>query len=106
VRDICAAAGVPQGCFTNHFRSKKAFAEEVLDRYFAGTKELVKQALDDKSPAAAETVSGHHQHRAGARQMESRLPDRPEPSSMPLAFQALGTVNIRRRVRPMNSDEQ
>jgi TetR/AcrR family transcriptional regulator, transcriptional repressor for nem operon len=51
VRDICAAAGVPQGCFTNHFRSKEAFAEEVLDRYFAGTKELVKKALDDKSLA-------------------------------------------------------
>src|SRR4029450_11420408 len=49
VRDICAAAGVPQGCFTNHFRSKEAFAEEVLDRYFAHTKEMVKQALDDKS---------------------------------------------------------
>ena len=38
VRDICAAAGVPQGSFTNHFRSKEAFAEEVLDRYFASTK--------------------------------------------------------------------
>jgi TetR/AcrR family transcriptional repressor of nem operon len=49
VRDICAAAGVPQGSFTNHFRSKEAFAEEVLDRYFAHTKELVKEALDDKS---------------------------------------------------------
>jgi len=49
VRDICAAAGVPQGCFTNHFRSKEAFAEEVLDRYFAGTKELVKKALEDNS---------------------------------------------------------
>src|SRR6266536_651825 len=49
VRDICAAAGVPQGCFTNHFRSKEAFAEEVLDRYFAANKELVKKALDDKS---------------------------------------------------------
>jgi TetR/AcrR family transcriptional regulator, transcriptional repressor for nem operon len=34
VRDICAAAGVPQGSFTNHFRSKEAFAEEVLNRYF------------------------------------------------------------------------
>jgi TetR/AcrR family transcriptional repressor of nem operon len=49
VRDICAAADVPQGCFSNHFRSKEAFAEEVLDRYFAGTKEFVKKALDDKS---------------------------------------------------------
>src|SRR6476659_5529970 len=49
VRDICAAAGAPQGSFTNHFRSKEAFAREVLDRYFAGTREFVKQALDDKS---------------------------------------------------------
>ena len=38
VRDICAVAGAPQGSFTNHFRSKEAFAEEVLDRYFAHTK--------------------------------------------------------------------
>ena len=49
VRDICEAAGVPLGSFTNHFRSKEAFAEEVLDRYFAHLKGLVKQALDDKS---------------------------------------------------------
>jgi TetR/AcrR family transcriptional repressor of nem operon len=49
VRDICAAAGVPQGSFTNHFRSKEAFAEEVLDRYFANTKGFVKEALGDKS---------------------------------------------------------
>jgi TetR/AcrR family transcriptional repressor of nem operon len=49
VRDICAAAGAPHGSFTNHFRSKEAFAEEVLDRYFARTKGFVKKALDDKS---------------------------------------------------------
>jgi TetR/AcrR family transcriptional repressor of nem operon len=49
VRDICEAAGVPLGSFTNHFRSKEAFAEEVLDRYFAHLKGLVKQALDDQS---------------------------------------------------------
>ena len=49
VRDICEVAGVPLGSFTNHFRSKEAFAEEVLDRYFAQLKGVVKQALDDKS---------------------------------------------------------
>lgn len=49
VRDICAAAGAPQGSFTNHFRSKEAFAQEVLDRYFAHTKTLVRQALEDPS---------------------------------------------------------
>ncbi len=49
VRDICEAAGVPLGSFTNHFRSKEAFAEEVLDRYFAHLKGFVKEALEDKS---------------------------------------------------------
>jgi TetR/AcrR family transcriptional regulator, transcriptional repressor for nem operon len=48
VRDICAAAGAPQGSFTNHFRSKEAFAKEVLDRYFANLQKSVKAALDDK----------------------------------------------------------
>ena len=49
MRDICAAAGAPHGSFTNHFRSKEAFAKEVLDRFFAHTKEHVRKALDDKS---------------------------------------------------------
>jgi TetR/AcrR family transcriptional repressor of nem operon len=49
VRDICAAAGAPQGSFTNHFRSKEAFAQEVLDRYFANLQRNVRRALDDKS---------------------------------------------------------
>src|SRR5262249_21385321 len=49
VRDICAAAGVPPASFTNHFRSKEAFAQEVLDRYFANLQVFVSQALGDKS---------------------------------------------------------
>jgi TetR/AcrR family transcriptional repressor of nem operon len=49
VRDICAAAGAPHGSFTNHFRSKEAFAEEVLDRFFLHNKGCVSKALDDKS---------------------------------------------------------
>lgn len=49
VRDICAAAGAPHGSFTNHFRSKEAFAKEVLDRYFANLCGYVKDALDDTS---------------------------------------------------------
>jgi len=49
VRDICAAAGAPQGSFTNHFPSKESFAREVLDRYFAYTQGWVRQALEDKS---------------------------------------------------------
>jgi TetR/AcrR family transcriptional regulator, transcriptional repressor for nem operon len=49
VRDIVAAAGAPQGSFTNHFRSKEVFAGEVLDRYFAYVKRLVSEALGDTS---------------------------------------------------------
>jgi TetR/AcrR family transcriptional regulator, transcriptional repressor for nem operon len=49
VRDICAAARAPQGSFTNHFRSKEAFAAEVLDRYFDYLKSLVTSALNDQS---------------------------------------------------------
>jgi TetR/AcrR family transcriptional repressor of nem operon len=46
VRDVVAEAGVPQGSFTNHFRSKEAFAGEVLDHYFAHVRELVGEALN------------------------------------------------------------
>lgn len=49
VRDICAAAGAPHGSFTNHFHSKVAFAQEVLDRYFANLKGYIQEALDDHS---------------------------------------------------------
>lgn len=49
VRDITAAAGAPQGSFTNHFRSKETFVSEVLERYFANTRTLVAQALEDTS---------------------------------------------------------
>jgi len=48
VRDIVAEAPAPQGSFTNHFRSKEAFAREVLDLYFDHTKRLVAEALDDR----------------------------------------------------------
>ena len=56
VRDICAAAGAPHGSFTNHFRSKEAFAKEVLDRYFANLQETVRKALDDKSLTARQRL--------------------------------------------------
>jgi TetR/AcrR family transcriptional regulator, transcriptional repressor for nem operon len=49
VRDIVAEAGVPQGSFTNHFRSKESFAEAVLDHYFAYVQSLVREALEDRS---------------------------------------------------------
>ena len=45
VRDIVAAAGVPQGSFTNHFESKEAFGLEILDLYFAGSRATMRETL-------------------------------------------------------------
>lgn len=49
VRDVMAEAEGPQGSFTNHFRSKEAFAGEVLDRYFGHVQQLVAGALGDRT---------------------------------------------------------
>src|SRR5262245_26012428 len=56
VRDIVAEAAVPQGSFTNHFRSKEAFVREVLDRYFDHVRGLVAQALGDTSLSPRERL--------------------------------------------------
>jgi TetR/AcrR family transcriptional repressor of nem operon len=45
VRDIVQAAGVPQGSFTNHFASKEAFGLEVMDLYFADSREVIRETL-------------------------------------------------------------
>ncbi|GLZ79227.1 TetR family transcriptional regulator [Actinorhabdospora filicis] len=45
VREITAAAGVPQGSFTNHFASKEAFGLEILDRYFGDVREVMEGTL-------------------------------------------------------------
>src|SRR5260221_2799974 len=50
VRDIVQAAGVPQGSFTNHFRSKEAFCLEILERYFIMVRENIDKTLrNDKA---------------------------------------------------------
>lgn len=49
VRDIVAAAGVPQGSFTNHFRSKEQFACDVLELYFEHVKALMDESLGDRT---------------------------------------------------------
>jgi TetR/AcrR family transcriptional repressor of nem operon len=51
VRDIVRAAGVPQGSFTNHFSSKEAFAQEVLDRYFSMVNSNIAKTLRNDSLA-------------------------------------------------------
>src|SRR6202049_2426045 len=49
VRDIVAAAGVPQGSFSNNFVSKEAFGLEILDLYFADLRQMVKETLEDET---------------------------------------------------------
>jgi len=49
VRDIVAAAGVPQGSFTNHFASKEAFCLEVLDLYFKDVRAMIQRTLRNDS---------------------------------------------------------
>jgi TetR/AcrR family transcriptional regulator, transcriptional repressor for nem operon len=56
VRDIVAEASVPQGSFTNHFRSKEEFAREVLDLYFDHTKRLIAEALEDRGRKPRERI--------------------------------------------------
>jgi TetR/AcrR family transcriptional regulator, transcriptional repressor for nem operon len=51
VRDIVQAAGVSQGSFTNHFRSKEAFCLEVLERYFTLVRENIDKTLRNDSTA-------------------------------------------------------
>jgi TetR/AcrR family transcriptional repressor of nem operon len=54
VREITGEAGVPQGCFTNHFRSKEAFGIIVLDRYHDRTQTIMDATLRDaqRTPVA------------------------------------------------------
>jgi TetR/AcrR family transcriptional regulator, transcriptional repressor for nem operon len=49
VRDIVAAAGVPQGSFTNHFTSKEAFGLEILNLYFADSSSMLDSTLRNEA---------------------------------------------------------
>lgn len=55
-REIAAAAGVPQGSFTNHFRSKEALAVRALDQYFARLSAMMEATLGDRSRPADERL--------------------------------------------------
>lgn len=45
VRDVVQAAGVPHGCFTNHFATKEAFGLEVINQHFASTQKVFDRTL-------------------------------------------------------------
>ncbi len=56
VREITAAAGVPQGSFTNHFRSKDRYVALVLDAYFERVDRIMRETLEDRSRPPAERL--------------------------------------------------
>ena len=55
-REIAMAAGVPQGSFTNHFRSKEALGIAALDRYVARLGEMMDATLADRTRPAKERL--------------------------------------------------
>jgi TetR/AcrR family transcriptional repressor of nem operon len=59
VRDITQAAGIPQGCFTNHFRSKEAFGVAILERYYEKTEEILDATLRDETRRPIERLRAY-----------------------------------------------
>ncbi|MES2102964.1 MAG: TetR family transcriptional regulator C-terminal domain-containing protein [Pseudomonadota bacterium] len=59
LRDIAAAASTPLGSFSNHFRSKEAFAVEVLQRYFVRMKESMEPTLNNLSLTPLERIRAY-----------------------------------------------
>ena len=59
IREITSEAGVPQGCFTNHFRSKEAFGIAVLERYHDRTQAIMDETLRDASRSPVERIRAY-----------------------------------------------
>jgi TetR/AcrR family transcriptional repressor of nem operon len=59
IREITSEAGVPQGCFTNHFPSKEAFGLAVIQRYHAHTQAIMDRTLRDPGRSAVERIGGY-----------------------------------------------
>ena len=59
VREITGAAGVPQGSFSNHFRSKEAFGVAVLDRYVESTGVIIDATLRDGTRAPGKRLHAY-----------------------------------------------
>ena len=59
VREIATAARVPQGSFTNHFRSTEAFGILILDRYAERINAIMRETLGDEARAPAERLKAY-----------------------------------------------
>src|SRR5205085_11580131 len=70
VRDIVSEAGAPQGSFTNHFRCKEVFANEVLDGYFAYLRQIMQATLGDRSLSPRDRIRRYFDVITGNRRAE------------------------------------
>jgi TetR/AcrR family transcriptional repressor of nem operon len=59
LREFAATAGVPQGSFTNHFRSKEVFGIVLLDRYFEQLQDIVEKTLRDEARAPLDRLRAY-----------------------------------------------
>src|ERR1700679_2334538 len=59
VRDIVAAAGVPQGSFTNHFESKEAFGLEILELYYETSRRNISETLRNDARPPLERLNAY-----------------------------------------------
>lgn len=59
VQDIVDKAGVPKGSFYNHFKTKEAFAVEVVANYVASTR---RDILKDRGSTPLNRITQHFRH--------------------------------------------
>lgn len=59
VQDIVDQAGVPKGSFYNHFKTKEAFAVEVVANYVASTR---RDILIDRNATPLNRIARHFRH--------------------------------------------
>lgn len=56
IKEITDAADVPKGSFYNHFESKEAFGKEVVDFYFGGGLDSLRELLGNRSVSPVERL--------------------------------------------------
>jgi len=59
VRQVAAAADVPLGSFTNHFRSKEGFALVVLEHYVGKLDQIMQATLNDPLLSPARRIEAY-----------------------------------------------